>query len=177
MMNSLEVWKDIKNYEGYYQVSNLGNVRSCDRVIKRLNFFKKIRGKNLKKVIDNSTGYYCVGLSKNNKANRFYVHRLVAQAFIPNPNNLKYVNHKDETRTNNKVENLEWCTALYNNTYGTLLDRLKNLKGKVIYQYDLQGNFIKKWESSMEIQRVLKLTQSNIIKCCKGKRKKVGGYI
>lgn len=173
----MEVWKDIKGYEGYYQISNLGNVKSCNRQIKRLNHLKNLKEKLKKSTLDKGTGYYCVVLSKNNKRNKCYIHRLVAEAFIPNPDNLPFVNHKDETRTNNRIENLEWCTPLYNNTYGTLLKRLKNLKGKIIYQYDLEGHFIKKWESSMEISRTLKLSQSNIIKCCKGKRNKVGGFI
>ena len=103
-----EIWKDIVGYEGLYQVSNLGNV-------KRINFFKKERF-----VIPCSkgSGYLYVSLSKNNKQKNFYIHRLVATAFIENPDNLPVINHKDENRSNNIVDNLEWCTQKYNCNYG-----------------------------------------------------------
>ena len=103
-----EIWKDIVGYEGLYQVSNLGNV-------KRINFFKKERF-----VIpcSNGSGYLYVSLSKNNKRKNFYIHRLVATAFIENHDNLPVINHKDENRSNNSVDNLEWCTQKYNCNYG-----------------------------------------------------------
>lgn len=176
-MNSKEeIWKDIKNYEGLYQVSNFGNVKSLERKIKRLEHTKKINEKLLKKVID-KTGYYIVGLSKNNKNKKICVHRLVIEAFVPNINNLPCVNHKDENKLNNNLDNLEWCDYKYNNNYGTVKERMKKIKGKPVYQYDLFNNFIKKWESSMEVQRILNIPQSNVSKCCLGKRNRAGGYI
>ena len=177
-MNSKEEkWFDVKGYEGLYQVSNFGRVKSCQRKVNRLGHLKTINERILKNVLDRSTGYYCVGISKNGKGKKIAVHRLVAEAFLPNPTNLPFINHKDEIRTNNNVENLEWCTIQYNNTYGTIIEKLRNSKGTTILQYDLQGNFIKKWNSSMAIQRELNISQSNIIKCCNNKRNHSGGYV
>lgn len=112
-----EIWKPILGYEGYYEVSNLGEIRSLDRWMKhsRVGFFSKKLGKIKEKVIDpKGCGYYYVGLYKNSVKKTFRVHRLVAKAFIPNPENKLYVNHIDNNGLNNKVENLEWCTAQEN---------------------------------------------------------------
>ena len=107
-MTQEECWKDIEGYEGFYQVSNLGNIRS------------KYSGKwKLMKATKNNHSRMVVGLYKNGKAKLFLVHRLVAQSFIPNPNRLPEINHKDENPLNNCVENLEWCTPKYNVNYGT----------------------------------------------------------
>ena len=119
-----EVWKDIVGYEGKYQVSNLGRVKS-------LNY----RGNTNKEVImtitKNKNGYLKIGLSKNNKRKNYLIHRLVAQAFIDNPNKYDEVNHKDEDKSNNRVENLEWCTHKENCYYGTRIKRSsENRKGK-----------------------------------------------
>lgn len=116
-----EIWKDIKNYEGYYQVSNLGRIRSIDRYIKQYNGYnystRIYKGKILKKEIG-TRGYYKVVLQKRRKAKTYNVHRLVAETFIPNPKNLPQVNHKDENKLNNIVDNLEWCTSKYNINFG-----------------------------------------------------------
>ena len=106
MKNDKQVWKDIKNYEGLYEVSNYGNVRSLK--------FGKIR---YLKPANNGNGYNDVILCKNGQKKHFKVHRLVANAFIENPNNYPQINHKDEDKTNNKVENLEWCDNQYNTRY------------------------------------------------------------
>mgnify|MGYP002679946246 CR=1 FL=1 len=117
-----EVWKDIKGYEGLYQVSNLGRVRS-------LNYGRSGETKLLKQGTTN--GYKRVFLYKNGKGKNYFVHRLVAMAFIPNPNNLPIINHKDEDSSNNNVNNLEWCTQEYNLNYGTRNERAsKSKKGK-----------------------------------------------
>lgn len=113
-----EIWKDIKGYEGIYQVSNLGSVRSLERKIMHGDGKPyTVKEKMLKPAIT-SHGYQSVHFSIDNLAKIFKVHRLVAEAFIENPNNLPSINHKDEIKTNNAVENLEWCTVQYNNTYG-----------------------------------------------------------
>ena len=107
-----EIWRDIKGYEGLYQVSNLGRVKN------------KRRNKLLKLQLQKD-GYLRVGLyDKNLKWSCKKVHRLVAEAFISNPSNLEYVNHKDEDKSNNDASNLEWCTRHYNNSYGTRGERI-----------------------------------------------------
>lgn len=111
----MEVWKDIEGYEGLYQVSNMGRVKSLGAT-NRVGWH--LREKILKQTIE-PKGYLKVGLRKNNKIQTVRVHRLVANAFLPNPFNLPQVNHKDENKTNNHVENLEWCTNKYNNNYGS----------------------------------------------------------
>lgn len=120
-----EIWKDIEGYEGFYQVSNKGRIRSLDRIVKSDTRSSQFLKGSIKSLIQNkSTNYITVSLTKFGKTKSFYVHRLVAKAFIPNQDNLPQVNHKDESRTNNCVENLEWCDSKYNNNYGTKVDRL-----------------------------------------------------
>lgn len=122
-----EIWKDIEGYEGIYQVSNLGNVRVLDRIVNsaiKNNDKVKRKGQILKQY--NKRGYLQVTLTVSNKRKYFNVHRLVAQAFIPNPNNLPQVNHRDENPKNNCVNNLEWCSAKYNANYGTRNSKIYN---------------------------------------------------
>ena len=115
----IEEWRPIEGYEGLYEVSNTGRVRSLDRfIVDSLGHKRFYKGKVLIPVKSN-LGYLFVGLYCNEKNKRYLVHRLVAQAFIENPDNLPEINHKDEDKTNNSVENLEWCTAKYNLSYGT----------------------------------------------------------
>ena len=108
-----EIWKDIEGYEGYYQVSNFGNVRSVDRVIEYSDGVKRLRKGRILKPYKNRDGYLTCDLRKNSKHKISKIHRLVSEAFIPNPSNLPEVNHKDEDKTNNCVDNLEWCTRSY----------------------------------------------------------------
>ena len=169
----MEIWKDIKGYEGLYQISNYGNVKSLN--------YKRTGKERLMKPALQTNGYFFVWLcNKQNKC--FFIHRLVADAFIPNPDNLPCVNHKDEDKTNNHVNNLEWCTNKYNNEYGTRLKRfretqLKNHKlSKKVYQYTLDGKFVKEWDSTMECGRN-GFDQGAIVRCCKGERKTHRGYI
>ena len=131
-----EKWKDIKGYENIYQVSNLGRIRSLDRIYVQpsrwgTSMLKKYKGKVLNPT-DNGNGYLIISLRDDNRKRKsFYVHRLVAEHFLDNPNNLPEVNHKDEDKTNNFVENLEWCTASYNRTYGNAAEKqAKKLRGK-----------------------------------------------
>lgn len=133
----IELWKDIKNYEGLYQVSNLGNVKSVDRYVyagdNSNHKYQHIKERNLK--LSGGDKYIQVRLCKNGKIKAFLVHRLVAEAFIPNPDNLPCINHKDENPKNNQAENLEWCTYTYNNEYNGRIDKCKHkisqtLKGK-----------------------------------------------
>lgn len=173
-----EIWKDIDGYIGKYQVSNLGKVRSLPRN-------GTVRYKRILKIQTDRKGYNYVSFHKK----KFKVHRLVAEAFIPNPENKPQVNHIDGNKINNCVNNLEWATAQENIQHSLktgLRDyrkikkalqyaRLKNIKP--IIQYDLLGNFIKRWESATEIQKCLGYKAQNIGACCLGKYKKSNGFI
>lgn len=163
----MEIWRDIEGYHNY-QVSNLGRVKS-------LNYNKTGKEKILKNS-KNKDGYLFARLYKEGKVKTFKVHRLVAQVFIPNPDNLPQVNHKDENKTNNCVENLEWCTAQYNTNYGTHNERMAKAKSLHILQFNKEGNFIRKWESIRDIERDLDFNNGNISKCCKGKYKTAYGF-
>lgn len=162
-----EIWKDIEGYEGLYKVSNLGRIKR---------FFKNGNEHILKPVL-NKFGYLCVGLYKNGIQKWFKVHRLVAMAFLQNPDNLPQVNHLDEDKTNNCVSNLEWCTEKYNTNYGTRNQKVQQKLSKQIDQYSLDGKFLKIWPSTKQIQRDLGISNGNICECCQGKRKSAGGFI
>lgn len=184
-----EVWKDIEGYEGLYQVSNLGRVKSLKKNIIR----KQTLGKD---------GYLRVILKHNGKSKNFSVHRLVAKAFLKNVFNYPEVNHKDENKTNNNVSNLEWCTRKYNQNYNGLPMRIaskidyKNRKpidfsqpifkinakkrqekfSKKVNQYNMNGELIKTWNSTKECGRN-GFNQSCVWHCCKGIYKQYKGYI
>lgn len=156
-----EIWKDIKGYEGLYQVSNLGRIKSLGN--------NKKRKEKLLLPSETRDGYLFVGLHKNGNAKKFKVHRLVAEAFIPNPNNYPIVNHKKEfEKKNNNVENLEWCDNKYNINYGTHNQRQAKTKGKQVYQYNLDKKLIRIWESTSECQRN-GYSHSAISLCCRNK--------
>lgn len=124
-----EIWKDIKGYEGLYQISNLGRIKSLERkIIRQHSTTMLLKEKILKQ--QNMNGYKIVRLSKNNTIKQYLVHRLVAVAFIKNPNNYKEINHKDEDKSNNKLDNLEWCSHNYNINYGTGNERRKQTELK-----------------------------------------------
>lgn len=124
LYNDSEVWLPVVGYEGLYQVSNLGNVKSCERIVTMKNGVKRPIPEKLRKLSLRDDGYVQVELWMNNKSKSYNVHRLVAEAFIPNPDNLPEVNHKDCVRSNNNVSNLEWCTNSYNTNYAKELGRL-----------------------------------------------------
>ena len=121
-------------------------------------------------------GYVIISLSKGGKKYKCYLHRLVAETFIPNPNNLPQVNHIDEDKTNNCVSNLEWITPKDNCNYGTRNERQGLGHSKPIEQYDLEGNFIKKWNSAAQVERDLGFNHQNISKCCLGQQKTAYNY-
>lgn len=119
----MEIWKPVPGYEGYYEVSDLGSIRSVDRTIKIRCasglYDRKLAGHPIAQTLDGRGLYLMVMLSRDGQNKKHLVHRLVAQAFIENPYGLPEINHKDENKRNNCVSNLEWCTHKYNNTYGS----------------------------------------------------------
>lgn len=170
-----EIWKDIKEYEGLYQVSNLGNVKSLKRYVNTNGGAKRlVKEKILKPIIDN-TNYYVVSLWKNNVCQRAHIHRLVVETFISNIYHKPYVNHKDGNKLNNNVNNLEWCTPKENNLHAYTIGL--NPSRRKINQYDLKGNFIKTWDSIREANNFYKT--SHISECCNNnsKRNIAKGYI
>ena len=131
-----------------------------------------VNEKIMKFEINKKWGYLRVHLSKTGKNKKELVHRLVAQAFIPNPNNYEVVNHKDQNPSNNKIENLEWCTVQYNNTYG---DKIKRMYKKII-QLDKTGKIIKCFSSTVKASKETGITRCNITNCLNGNQKTAGGY-
>ena len=159
-----EIWRDIDGYECLYQISNKGSVKSL-----------KCGKERILKPKLNGSGYLKVGLCKNGSVKQFQPHRLVAQAFIQNPYNLPEVNHKDENKKNNCVENLEWIRHIDNCNYGTYNERLS----RKILQYSRSGEFIREWQGSREVERVLGIRHQNITQCCRGnpKHTTAGGFV
>lgn len=176
-----EIWRPVVGYEGYYEVSNLGRVRSLDREVYAGHGATMIKkGRVLAQT--NNHKYKNVHLSIDGHARKPTVHRLVAEAFLENPDNLPMVNHKDENPHNNNVNNLEWCTCKYNNNYGTKNERIskamtngKNSKG--VLQYDLEGNLVGAFPSMKQATRELGYDNSAISACCIGKAKTSYGYV
>ena len=168
-----EIWKDIKGYEGLYRVSNLGKVKSLDRFIHYKNGVNKFHKGKLLTIHKND--YLFVRLYKKSIPKTKYIHKLIAEAFIPNPNNYPEVNHKDENKLNNSIDNLEWCTIAYNNSYGSRTQKTR----KRVYQCDLNGNVIKLWNGIRVASRGLNIPSQQISQCCNQKkyRKSAGGYI
>lgn len=178
-----EIWKDIPNYEELYQVSNIGRVKSlCKSNVQknRWNLPVKIfRSERILKPRKSRAGYIRVTLTKHGQHKSYFVHRLVGYSFIENPKNLPFINHKDEDKTNNQVENLEWCTAKYNSNYGTSIERTaqKNREnGDVVFQYGKDGTFIGSYKNAQEAKRILLLKSEHINECCKN-FKSSNGYL
>ena len=185
----IENWKSIPNFEGYYEASTLGRIRSIQR--------SRTKGGILKPSLTGS-GYPHLTLCAKGKKYSYDVHRLIALTFLDNPNNLQEVNHKDENKQNNSVTNLEWCDRLHNQRYGTAIERMSkshnykesNKKGalkhdyvtqglkrrKPIIQMDLEGNIIKKWSGGVEISKELNLSSSSISSACSNGTKLKGYY-
>ena len=170
-----ELWKDIDGYEGLYQISNLGNVKSVQRIVTRGTNFIPINERILK--TGDNDGYKYVSLSKSGKSKTVWIHRLVAIAFIPNPNKLPCVNHIDENTHNNCVTNLEWCTHSYNNSYNEIRIKSSIPKRKPVLQYSKDGKFIKEWTHAREAAESLGINKRAIYGCCKGRSKTSGGFI
>lgn len=162
----MEEWKTIEGYDGRYEVSSHGRIRSVSMFLGNHIYHGKVLSPTIA-----TNGYLKVNLILRGKKKTCLVHRLVAKAFIPNPLNLEMVNHKDENRQNNFVENLEWCDRNYNNNYGSHNEKIAKSKSKPIIQYDLNGNIVREWESASVAARTLGCAQSGINWCCLRKPK------
>ena len=160
-----EIWKDVSGYDVVYQISNLGRLK---RVFKNgaEHFLVGVRDKD---------GYVKVILSKSQNKKHFRLHRLVAEAFIPNPTDKPVVNHKDKNTQNNKVTNLEWVTVSENVIHGYLTGR--NVHKRAVAQYTRDMELISLWDSMREASKQLGISEHNICSCCNGKLKTSGGYI
>ena len=173
-----EIWRPIRGYEDYYEVSNLARVRSLDRVVLRVinGIFSEMLYKG-KILIQNTNtkGYRTVCLCVNNKRKTIMVHRLVADAFVPNPNNMPEVNHKDECKTNNMPSNLEWCTGQYNTNYGTGISRRIVKVCKPFEQLSKDGEHIASFLSLNDAQNAGYNARA-IHYALKGQRKTAYGY-
>lgn len=190
-----EVWKDVVGYEGYYEVSNLGRVRS-------LGHDAWHKGKILKPSFDGKRNYLFVGLHKNGKATQRNVHRLVAETFIQNPDNLPCVNHINEVKADNRAINLEWCTVEYNSNYGNakknMIDsrrknndqeeinrKIKETKRKngslscekPVAQYTMNGTLVSTYDSATDAERKTGISRGGIQRCCIGRYLQAKGFI
>ena len=170
----IEEWRDIKGYEGLYQVSNTGKVRS-------LNYHLTGKTKILRPA-KSKKGYLQLHLSKNGQVTNFKVHRIVADTFLSNPLNLTEINHKDENKTNNNVDNLEWCSREYNVNYGTrnqtVSERLTNRTdlSKPVLQFTKTGVLVNEYQSTQEASRN-GFTGSLVVRCCNGERHTHRGFM
>lgn len=157
-----EVWKSIDGSN--YEVSNYGKIRNANSNLIRRQHTSK-------------DGYYRVGIRINGKLKTSTIHRLVAEAFIPNPHNYTSVNHIDECKANNRVDNLEWCTPGYNTTYGTAVVRASLGRGKRVLQFNRNGDYVSEYPSPTEAQKITGVSRAAIYRCCRGNFRTGCGYV
>lgn len=176
MKEEKEIWKDIQGYEGKYKISNLGRVKSLN--------YHRTGKEQIRTPRKQPNGYLIVELFKNGIQKNFLIHRLIAQAFIENPENLPQVNHIDENKLNNRVDNLEWCTNKYNVCYGTGIERMlktRKLRNCItaersVLQFTKDGKFVKEYPSIHEAERCTGIKKGHICYCCKGRLLTAGGF-
>ena len=176
-INTTEIWKDIKGYEGRYQVSNMGRVKSLGRTTSAKNNSEQYRKERFLKPMTSRNGYLQVNLYDSYGKKRFAVHRLVCEVFHENPENKPCVNHIDENKTNNTASNLEWCTYQENINHGTHNARSAKARSKPVGQYTTDGKLIKVWQSIMEVERQLGFDYRNTSAVARGERKTAYGYV
>lgn len=174
-----EIWKNVPDFEDSYEVSNLGRVRTKPHYVRVCGGGKRLVQPRIRKLGCGTNGYLQIGCCRESKTKLFLLHRLVAQVFIPNPNNLPEVNHKDEDITNCRADNLEWCTSKYNANYGTRTQRCieNNPQKRPVNQYTKDGRFIKRWRMINDAARHVGVDGSAITRVCKGKQHTSMGYV
>lgn len=192
-----EIWKPIKGYEGYYEISNFGKVRSLDRIVKQGTSLRKVKAKTINLHIG-AYGYPCVSLCKDGKTKCFPIHRLLARAFIPNPENKPHIDHIDTDKTNYRLDNLRWCTQKENmnnpltlafckervytkerteKINKTKIERKRKTAPKKIYQFDKNGYLIKEYNSIREASIENNISRETISRCCHKEAMTAGGYL
>lgn len=164
-----EIWRDIEGYEGLYQVSDQGRVKSLGHKLRK--------SERILKPVVRHDGYQVVGLYAGGKPKTLKVHRLVCQAFHENPENKPQVNHINEIKTDNRASNLEWATARENSNFGTRTERLGKAQSKPVGQWTKEGELVKIWPSTIEVQKQTGFSQGSISKVANGKRKQAYGFI
>lgn len=186
-MEEIEIWKDVVGYEGIYMVSNLGRIKALARFMKNATILPRI----LTPVLNKGGYTKFMFRDKNKKWKNILIHRVVAMAFIPNPENKKTVNHIDSVRNNNKVSNLEWATQSENMKHAFKFGHKKRSVEQMAYmakwfkenksvkvsQFDKEGNFIATYNQQIEAARILGLDATTICKCVRGVKKTCGGFI
>ena len=168
-----EIWKDIEGFEGLYQISDKGRVKSLEKTYTDRNGATRHKDEKILNPYPNKRGYMRLQLFGEKRVEWKLVHRLVAEAFLPNPDNLPIINHKDETPFHNNVENLEYCTQKYNVNYGTGIQRRAEKESKIVYQYTLDGQLVKIWKS---IAECVKNGFKGAWLCCSGRSKTCKGF-
>ena len=170
-----EIWKDIEGYEGYYMVSNMGRVKSVERTARIGRGYRTVPERILK-TCKTVKGYLYVYLYKDGKAKWYRIHRLVATAFCENPEGYTEVNHKDENKQNNCMENLEWCSRQYNNTYNGRAKKVAEKQSKPVIAIEKRTGLIVEFASTHEAERKLGIAHQNICACLRGRYKTSGGF-
>ena len=167
-----EIWKDIEGFEGLYQVSSFGRVKSLARILSDGRRWKE-------RILQQETnhGYKRVVLADDNINKTYRVHRLVAQTFLPNPNNYTIINHKDENKSNNNIDNLEWCSPKYNSNYGNCKYKIAEKLSKPVIQMDMNFKPIAYYKSLSDVGRQTGYGIGYVSQCCNGKYYSAYGYV